>query len=373
MLLGEIAHRLDLALDGDPDIDIRRIAPIEDAEAGDLTFVASPKYRALLASTRASAVILSTSDDSCGRSALRSSEPYAAFVRALALFDRRAKPTAGIHPTAVISQSARVGDAASIGAYVVVGDGVTIGDGAVLHPHVVIYPGATIGQRFTAHAGSVVREHVTIGDDVVLQPGAVVGGDGFGFLPQGRRPPVAIPQIGSVRLEDKVELGSNTTVDRATVGETVIGCGAKLDNLVMVGHGSRIGAGTMLAGQTGMAGSTRIGERVMAGGQAGFAGHLSVGDDARIAARAGVVSDVDAGRTVSGMPAVDIALWRRTVAALARLPELLRRVRRLETELDARGSAIGTTSGSTSGPTSGPTSGSTSRPTSRAAKADDAG
>ncbi|MFN2428079.1 MAG: hypothetical protein ABR587_16715 [Candidatus Binatia bacterium] len=148
--------------------------------------------------------------------------------------------------------------------------------------------------------------------------------------PRGGEVPLPIPQIGSVRLGNQVEIGANSTVDRATVGETRLGRGVKLDNLVMVGHGSRIGDGTMLAGQTGMAGSTHIGHRVMAGGQVGFAGHLAVGDDVRIAARAGVVSDVEAGGTVGGFPAVDIALWRRAAAALLRLPELLRRVRRLE-------------------------------------------
>ncbi|HEY2773606.1 MAG TPA: UDP-3-O-(3-hydroxymyristoyl)glucosamine N-acyltransferase [Candidatus Binatia bacterium] len=334
MRLGEIAHRLDLALDGDPDIEIRGLAPIDEAAPGDLTFVAAPRYRPLLRSTGASAVIVAIGEDTFGRAALRAKEPYAAFVKAVALFDSRPRPAPGIHPTAVIGDGAEVGARASIGAFVVVGQDTTIGDDAVLHPHVVIYAGARIGRRFTAHAGSVVREGVEIGDDVVLQPGAVVGGDGFGFLPQGKDLPVSIAQIGTVRLEDAVELGANTTVDRATIGATVLGRGVKLDNLVMVGHGSRIGAGSMLAGQSGMAGSTTIGERVMAGGQAGFAGHLSVGDDARIAAQAGVIGDIAPGATVSGLPAVDIGLWRRAAAALLRLPELLRRVRKLEKALE---------------------------------------
>jgi len=337
MRLDEIARRLDLVLDADSgaaELEIRAIAPIQSAGPGDLTFVAAPKYRRLLAGSHASAVILGPGDDRAGIPALRARDPYRAFVAALALFDRRPRPAGGIHPTAAIASSARIGQRVSIGAYAVVGEDAAIGDDSVLFPHVVVYPRARIGRRFTAHAGSVVREDVTIGDDVVLQPGAVVGGDGFGYLPGGSGGvPTAIPQLGSVRLEDHVELGANTTVDRATVGETVLGRGVKLDNLVMVGHGSRIGAGTMLAGQAGMAGSTDIGERVMAGGQAGFAGHLAVGDDARIAAQAGVISDVAAGSTVSGMPAVEITLWRRTAAALLHLPELVRRVRRLELSL----------------------------------------
>lgn len=335
MRLSEIARQLGLEVEGDPNLDIRAIAPIDEAGDGDLTFVADPRYRPLLRSTRASAVILATGEDAGGRAVLRARDPYTAFVRALALFDRRPRPAAGIHATAVIAPTARIGAGASIGPCCVVGDGAEIGRDAVLHPHVVVYAGARIGHRFTAHACSVIREDVVIGDDVVLQPGAVVGGDGFGFLPRGAEVPMPIPQIGSVRLGDHVELGANTTVDRATIGDTVLGRGVKLDNLVMVGHGSRIGAGSMLAGQTGMAGSTRLGERVMAGGQAGFAGHLAVGDDVRVAARAGVVADVGAGTTVAGMPAVDVALWRRSVAALLRLPDLLRRVRRLEQALPA--------------------------------------
>jgi UDP-3-O-[3-hydroxymyristoyl] glucosamine N-acyltransferase len=330
MRLGEIARALDLAVEGDADIEIRALAPVDAAGEGDLTFVAAPRYRRFLAASRASAVIVAPGENPCGKAALRSDQPYLAFVRALSLFADRTASWSGIHPTAVIAGTARIGARAAVGPYVVVADGVRIGEDSVLHPHVVIYRGARIGDRFTAHSGAVVRENVTIGDDVVLQPGAVVGADGFGFVPRGHELPLAIPQIGTVELGDAVELGANTTVDRATVGATVLGRGVKLDNLVMVGHGSRIGAGSMLAGQAGMAGSTRIGERVMAGGQAGFAGHLDVGDDARIGAQAGVIGDVDAGTTVAGMPAVEIGRWRRAAAALLRVPELLRRVRRLE-------------------------------------------
>ena len=350
MRLQEIARHLEATLEGDGDVEIRGVAPIEDAAAGDLTFVASPRYRRFLDGTRASAVVLGLADaapsgSGAGRPAvLRVAQPYAAFVRVLGLFDRRPRPAAGIHPTAVVAASATVGEGASIGPYVVVGEGASIGPEAVLHPHAVIYPGARIGRNFTAHAGSVVREDVRVGDHVVLQPGAVLGGDGFGFLPMGKDLPVPIPQVGGVRVEDHVEVGSNTTVDRATVGDTVIGRGAKLDNLVMVGHGSRIGAGSMLAGQAGMAGSTRIGERVLVGGQAGFAGHLQVGDDAQVAARAGVVADVEAGSRVAGMPAGDLGRWRRMVVALAGLPDLVRRVRRLERLGGIPGGPAGTAS-----------------------------
>ncbi|MFN2376512.1 MAG: UDP-3-O-(3-hydroxymyristoyl)glucosamine N-acyltransferase [Candidatus Binatia bacterium] len=337
MRLGEIAGLLGLDVEGDADIEIRALAPLDEAGEGDLTFVATARYKRLLASTKASAVILAPGEDGGGRPVLRARDPYTAFARALSLFDRRPSMAQGVHPTAVVAPTATIGERPSIGAFVVVGDDVVLGDDAVLHPQVVIYPGARIGNRFTAHAGCVVRENVVIGDHVVLQPGLILGGDGFGFLPRGRELPQAIPQVGSVEVGDHVDIGANTTVDRAAVGATRLGRGVKLDNLVMVGHGSRIGDGTMLAGQTGMAGSTRIGERVMAGGQVGFAGHLTVGDDVRIAARAGVVADVAAGQTIAGFPAVDIALWRRTAAALLRLPDLIRRLRRFEAEAEAAG------------------------------------
>lgn len=331
MLLADLARMLEVELEGDPNVEIVRLSPIDEAEEGSLTFLATPAYRSALSTTRASAVVLAHGEDGRGRAVLRARDPYSTFVRALALFDDRPRPGAGVHPTAVIAESAEIGEGAFVGAFSVIGDHVRIGRDARVHPHVVIYPGVRIGDRFTAHAGAVLREGVVVGDDVVLQPGAVVGGDGFGYVPAS--PPVPIAQIGTVELGDAVELGANTTVDRATVGATRLGKGVKLDNLVMVGHGSRIGDGSMLAAQTGLAGSTRLGARVLAGGQAGFAGHLEVGDDAKVAARGGVVSDVGAGETVAGMPAVDVALWRRCAAALLRLPEALRRLRRVEARL----------------------------------------
>jgi UDP-3-O-[3-hydroxymyristoyl] glucosamine N-acyltransferase len=212
----------------------------------------------------------------------------------------------------------------------VIGDDVTIGRDARIHPHVTIYPQARIGDRFTAHAGAVVRECVVIGNDVTLQPGVVVGGDGFGYVPRAGRAAEAIPQIGTVRIADSVEIGANSTIDRAAVGATRLEEGVKLDNLVMVAHGCRVGARSLLAAQTGMAGSTIVGADVMTGGQVGFAGHCTVGDGVRIAAQSGIANDVPAGRTVAGTPAIDIAVWRRAVVAFARLPELLRRIRALE-------------------------------------------
>ena len=330
MLLEDLARELGARVEGSGDIEIAGIAPLDEAGPGQLSFLAHPKYRPMLASTRASAVIVGEDDVADGPVLLRVADPYLAFVKAATLFDLRPGLAAGIHPTAVVDVSASVGEGASIGAYVVVGADTVIGRNATLHPHVTIYPGVRVGDRFTAHAGVVVRESVVIGDDVVLQPGAVVGGDGFGFLPAGEALPLAIPQIGSVYLADHVDVGSNTTIDRAAVGVTRVGRGAKLDNLVMVAHGCRLGDGAMMAGQSGLAGSARVGDRTMIGGQSGVSGHVVVGDDVKVAGKSAVLSDLAAGSTVAGVPAVALAVWRRYALLLARLPELFRRLGRAD-------------------------------------------
>ncbi|MGH7894716.1 MAG: UDP-3-O-(3-hydroxymyristoyl)glucosamine N-acyltransferase, partial [Candidatus Binatia bacterium] len=234
-----------------------------------------------------------------------------------------------IHPTAIIAPTARLGAGASIGPHVVVGDGVVLGDACVLHAGATLYPRVRAGDRFTAHARVVVREDVRIGHGVTLHAGAVVGSDGFGYLPapDGIR---KIPQVGTVVIEDDVEIGANATVDRAALGETVIGRGTKIDNLVIVAHGCKIGPLCLLAAQTGLAGGTTLGAGVMLGGQVGSAGHLHVGDGARVAAKSGIHADLDAGGTYGGIPAIDIRQWRRGMTALTRLAGLLRRVRRIE-------------------------------------------
>ena len=332
MKLGELAERLGCELRGDPALEIAAIRGIEEAGPGDLTFLANPKYAAQLASTRASAAIVAKSSAELPIATLRADNPYLCFAHALGIFHRPLRPPAGVHPTAVVAASARIADPTSIGAYAVIGDDVEIGQGAVIHPHVTIYPAVRIGCDFVAHAGVVVREEVQIGNRVVLHPGVVIGADGFGFAP-GPAGAVKIPQTGTVVIEDDVEIGANSTVDRATLGATVIRRGAKLDNLVMIAHNCEVGAGSFLAAQVGIAGSTKLGRGVQMGGQAGAAGHLTIGDGTQVAAQSGVPSSVPAGRVVGGYPATEATIWRRTSAALLRLPELLRRVRRLERRL----------------------------------------
>ncbi len=337
MKLSEIARAIGCELRGD-DVDIRGVAAIEDAEPGTLTFAADRRHARALATTRAAAVVLATDAPEVALPSLRARNPYLAFVAAVELFHPPRRPEPGLHPTAVVAPSARLGAGASVGPHVVVAEDVVIGRDAVLHAGVVIYPRVRIGDGFTAHAGVVVREDVRIGDRVTLHAGAVIGSDGFGYVPQegGHR---KIPQVGTVVLEDDVEIGANTTVDRAALGATVVGRGTKIDNLVMVGHGSRIGPHCLLAAQVGLAGGTRLGAHVMLGGQAGLAGHLTVGDRARVAARSGVHGDVPAGAAYGGYPATEVHRWRRAAVGFFRLPEVLRRLRRVEQALGLPGDA----------------------------------
>lgn len=333
MKLSELAERLRCELRGDGGVEISGINGIDDAGPGELTFVANAKYLAKLPTTKAAAVILAPEAPEIALPSLRTANPYFAFAQALAFFYTPYTPPEGIHPTAVIAASAQIGARASIGPYVVIGDNVEIGEEARLFAHVVLYPGVKIGKYFTAHAGVVVREGSCIGDRVVLQNGVVIGGDGFGYVPLPNGEIYKIPQTGSVVLEDEVEVGANTTIDRATVGKTVIHRGAKIDNLVQVGHGCEVGEGALLAAQVGLSGSTKLEAGVRLGGQVGAAGHLTVGKNTMVAAQSGIPHNVPANSLIGGYPAVDIKSWRRYSATLPKLPDILRRLRRLERTL----------------------------------------
>jgi len=334
MKLGEIAERLGADLHGDGTLEIDGVKPIEEAGPAELTFLTNKKYAAKLPLTRAAAALVAR-DVSLGQLAdrlavVRVDNPALALSQVLGWFYPPYVPPAGVHPTAVIAPSARIGEGASIGPYAVVGDEVVIGRGARIAAHVVIYPQVRIGDRFIAHAGAVVREGTRIGHRVVLQSGAVVGGDGFGYVPLPDGTVVPNPQTGHVVLEDEVEIGANTTVDRATLGATHIGRGTKIDNLVMIAHGCELGQGVLLAAQVGLSGSTKVGAGVQMGGQVGVAGHLTIGDKTRVAAKSGIPNDVPPDSVIGGYPAVDIFSWRRYSALLPRLPDLVRRLRRVE-------------------------------------------
>jgi UDP-3-O-[3-hydroxymyristoyl] glucosamine N-acyltransferase len=335
MTLQELAAKLGAELRPEPGGDghntgartVTGVAGIEEARPNEISFLANPKYTALAKTSQAAALIVHPDAVELPLPTLRVANPYLAFARAIDLFHAARTYPPGIHPTAVVSPTAKVGARAHLGAYVVIGDGVVLGEDAVLLPHVVIYPEAEIGDRFFAHAHAVVRERCRIGDDVILQNGAVIGADGFGFAKDAGGRWVKITQAGPTVLEDAVEVQANACVDRASVGETRVARGAKIDNLVQVGHGSRVGEDSLLCAQVGLAGSTTIGKSVILAGQVGVAGHLTVGDGAIATAQTGIPSDVAPGAIVSGYPAMDNRAWLRMVAAMSRLPELVRRLR----------------------------------------------
>lgn len=328
MKLSEINRTLGTRLEnGSADTEITGVAGIESASTGELTFVANPKYAIAARKTRASAIIVSESFPALAVPMLRSKNPYFDFARALELFYQPPKYAPGIHQTAVIHASSKIAPGAHIGPYVVVGEEVEIGNNSILLAHVVVYRGAQIGNNFFAHSHAVVREFCRIGNNVILQNGVIVGGDGFGFAKYNGRWH-KIVQSGPAVIEDDVEIQANACVDRASVGETRIARGAKIDNLVQVGHGSKVGEDTLLCAQAGLAGSTEIGKSVILAGQVGVAGHCKIGDGVIATAQSGIPNDVPAGAIVSGYPAIDNKLWLRCVAVFNRLPEIAKLLRK---------------------------------------------
>lgn len=329
MKLAEIASALGATLEnGDPEAEITGVAGIEEAVAGEITFVANPKYAAAAKTTAASAVIVSHDFPAVTTGMLRSKNPYLTFAGAIQLFYQAPHYDPGVHPTAVIAPTAKIGKNAHIAAYVVIDDNVEIGDDAVLLPHVVIYRRVRIGNKFFAHAHAVVREHCRLGNNVILQNGVIVGSDGFGFARDGDHWE-KIVQSGPTVLEDDVEVQANSCIDRASIGETHIARGAKVDNLVQVGHGSAVGEHTLLCAQVGLAGSTVVGKNVILAGQVGVAGHCNVGDGVIVTAQSGTHGDIPAGSMVSGSPAFDHKQWLRAVGIFNKLPELAKAVRSL--------------------------------------------
>ena len=335
MKLSAIASALNARLEnGSPDTEIAGLNGIEQAAPGELSFVSNPKYSAAARSTKASAVIISEDFPAIPTAMLRAKDPYLAFAHALELFHEPMRYAPGVHATAIVHVTARIGRGAHIGPYVVVDEGVKIGAKAVLLAHVVIYRGVKIGDNFFAHAHAVVRENCRIGNNVLLQNGVVVGADGFGFAKTHDGCWHKIPQPAPVVIEDDVEVQANSCIDRATVGETRIRRGAKIDDLVLVGHACDVGEEAILCGQVGLAGSTRVGNNCILAGQVGSAGHLEIGDGATITSQSGVPSDVPAGALYSGYPAMENKLWLKVMAALKNLPEMQKTVRRLVKEME---------------------------------------
>lgn len=327
--LGELARLVGGELEGDPATPIRGLASLEAAMPGDLSFVAAEKHRTAAEQSRASAFLAAPGVDLPGRPIVRVVHPLLAVARLLPLFHPEPAPAPGVHPSAVVAEAARVAPDATVMAYAVVGAGSVVESRAVLHPHVVVGERCRLGEGSVLHAHVVLRADVDIGRRVVIHAGSVLGADGFGYVFDGTRHQ-KIPQVGRVVVEDDVEIGANVTIDRATLGATVIGRGTKIDNLVQIGHNTVVGADTIIVAQTGISGSCRIGSRVVLGGQVGVADHVTIGDGAQVGARSGVHRDVAAGAAVLGAPAIPAPEARRAMAALPRLPDVLRAVRALE-------------------------------------------
>jgi UDP-3-O-[3-hydroxymyristoyl] glucosamine N-acyltransferase len=330
MQLRELAERLGCRLEGDGSVEIRRVAGLDLAGEGDVAFFANAKYAAALRRTRASAVIIGDNEPPAPCAMLRTSHPYLAFANALSLFAPAAQPPAGIHELGFVAPDASLGRDVSVGPFSSVSAGARIGERTVIHPNVHIGAGAVIGDDCVIHSHVAVRERCVIGNRVILQNGAVIGSDGYGFV---RRPDGShqkIPQVSIVVIEDDVEIGANTTIDRPAVGETRIRAGAKIDNLVQIGHGVTIGKNTLLAAQVGIAGSTSVGDGVTLAGQVGVAGHVTIGNGASAAGQSGITNSVPDGAFVSGYPAIENRDWLKASVIFKKLPELRKKVADLE-------------------------------------------
>ena len=334
MKLSELAALTGGRIEGDSDPEIVGAAGLDEAQPGQIAFLANPRYTPRVNETAASA-IFAAEDAIIERDIpiVRSKDPYLAYTRALRLFHPEPSTKSGRHPSAVIDETARIADDVLIGACSVIGSGVQIDSGVRIYPNVTIYSDVSIGKNSVIHSGTAIRERSVIGERVVIHNNVVVGCDGFGYAKDEERRWLKIPQTGRVVVEDDVEIGAGTTIDRASVGESRIGRGSKIDNLVQIGHSCTVGEDTLLCAQVGLAGSSHIGNRVILAGQAGVAGHLTIGDDVVITAKSATSHDIPAGKVISGIPAFDNKDWLRSTAAFRRLGEMQRTLRDLARRL----------------------------------------
>lgn len=330
----EIAGLLDCPFEGDRKTEIKGVSDLEKAGEGDLVFLGHRKYRPLLDKSRASAAIIPKEERYDRIPVIKSENPHLSFLRVVEHFYTPYRPEPGIHPTAVISPSAKLGKEVSVGALVYIGDEVEIGEGAVIFPFVAVYRGVKIGEEAVIHSHVSIREEVRIGNRVIIHNNSVIGSDGFGYLQDKDRSHIKIPQAGTVIIEDDVEIGANTAVDRAALGETVIKKGTKIDNLVQVAHNVEIGENCILAGQTGIAGSVKIGKNVIAGGQVALSDHINIGDNVMIAGRTGVMKDIPPNSIIAGVPSQDIREWKKSSIAFARLGDLVKEIRELKQKVE---------------------------------------
>lgn len=330
MQLRELAERLGCRLEGDGTLEIRRVASLEQAGEGDVAFFANPRYAPALRRTRASAVIIGEGAPDAPCAMLRTTHPYLAFANALSMFVAPAHPARGIDKLCAMAADAVVGRDVSIGPFSSVGRGARIGNRTIIYPNVFVGDGAVIGDDCVIHSHAAIREHVVVGNRVVVQNGAVIGSDGYGFVKRPDGTHQKIPQTAAVVVEDDVEIGANTAIDRPAIGETRIQAGAKIDNLVQIGHGVNVGRNTLLAAQVGIAGSTTIGEAVTLGGQVGVAGHVTIGKGVSAVGQTGITNSVPDGTFVSGYPAIANKEWLKSSAIFRKLPELRKKIADLE-------------------------------------------
>jgi UDP-3-O-[3-hydroxymyristoyl] glucosamine N-acyltransferase len=336
--LAEIAKQIGGKLNGDPKLEIHGVAEIDKAREGELTFLANPKYKEYLDRTRATAVVIdSKTDVDPTIPCIKVPDAYFGFLQAFLMFNKPKKLLQpGIHPSAVVHETAKIGKETAIGAHVYIGANVEMGERCQIFPNCVILDDTVVGDDCILYPAAGIRENTRIGNRVIIHNGAIIGSDGFGFAPfEGKFH--KIPQVGRVVIENDVEIGANATIDRATLGETVVKQGAKIDNLVHLAHNVTVGEHTVIAAQTGISGSTRIGSYAMIGGQVGTVGHITIGDRVQIGAQSGVSKSVPEGEIVFGYPARPIMKTKRIEAALNNLPELLKRVKKLEDALEKSG------------------------------------
>ncbi len=334
MRLAAIAELLGCKLEGNPDAEISRVDRIETAGPDALTFLANRKYLSKLKTTAAGAIITDFSIDCNGKNVLRHTNPYLIYARALELFYEPYRPTAGISTQAAVSSSAQTGKDVYIGPLVFIDDDVVIGNQCIVFPNSTIYRGARLGNNCVVHSNVSIRENVEIGNNVIIKNGAVIGSEGFGFAKDEDGTHYKIIQTGSIVIEDFVEIGANTTIDRPAIGETRIRKGTKIDNLVQIGHSSDVGENTILCAQVGLAGSTIIGKNVILSGQVGVAGHLEIGDNVIATAQTGIPNSVKENSFISGYPAIDNRVWLKASALFNRLPEFFREFQALKAELE---------------------------------------
>ncbi len=334
LTLRELASRLNCQLIGNPETIINGVSTLELATPDEISFLSNPKYTAQLARSRAAAIITSNPElVPAPQAALISANPYLTFAQALALFTSQPPVIPGIHPSAIISATAVIGADVTIGPFTVIGEGVRIGHQVIIHSHCSIYEYAEIGDGCLLHSHSVIREGCRLGRGVILQNGAIIGSDGFGYARRDDRSWQKIPQTGIAVIEDDVEIGAGSVIDRATIGETRIRRGARIDNLVQIGHGSVVGEHSLLCAQVGLAGSTTVGNEVILGGQVGAAGHLTIGDRVVATAQTGIPSSVAPDSVVSGYPAISNRDWLKASAVFAQLPRLYREILQLRKKL----------------------------------------